>query len=180
VQWCGLVYADALFDLARHDPAGPWRALAEGIAASGVAQSYPLDHPHRGLLPDSFNLMEQSRNPADINPGTLQPSALRLLAGGRGVAYTFRALRKSGLWVHAPGTVEVAEDGKERAAFTLRPWSPRPSTAVIHGVRKGVALRMDGRPVAFGTGSPHRLLPERDTAILRLEGAEAVEAEVRP
>jgi hypothetical protein len=131
-------------------------------------------------LPDSFNLMEQSRNPADINPGTLQPSALRLLAGGRGGAYTFRALRNSGLWVHAPGTVEDAEDAEGRASFTLRPWSPRPSSAVIHGLRAGVSLRMDGRPIAFGPGSPHRLLPERGTAILRLEGAGAVEAAVRP
>ncbi|MFO0949677.1 MAG: hypothetical protein U0835_00705 [Isosphaeraceae bacterium] len=169
VQWCGLVYADALFDLARHDPAGPWKVLAQGIAASGIAQSYPLDHPHRGLLPDSFNLMEQSRNPAAINPGTLQPSALRFLAGERGVAYTFRALRTSGLWVHAPGSVEVAEEGENRARLTVRPWSPRASSAVIHGVRPGTSLSIDGQPIAPGANSPHRLLPDRGTLILRLE-----------
>ena len=108
VQWCGLVYADGLTQLARLDPRGPWRSLAQGIAASGILQTYPIDHPHHGLLPDSFNLLAQSRNPADINPGTLQPLAL-LLAGDHPAAtpYQFRALRSSGLWVHAPGAVDV-------------------------------------------------------------------------
>ena len=83
--------------LARLDPTGPWSALADGIAASGILQTYPMDHPHHGLLPDSFNLGPQSRNPADINPGTLQPPALRLLAGDRPAAipYEFRALRRA-------------------------------------------------------------------------------------
>ena len=36
VQWCGLVYADALYRLEPHDPKGPWKQLADGIAASGV------------------------------------------------------------------------------------------------------------------------------------------------
>ncbi len=45
----------------------------------------------------------QSRNPSDINPGTLQPLALRLLAGDRPAAipYEFHAFRSSGLWVRA-------------------------------------------------------------------------------
>ncbi len=105
VQWCGLVYADSLVQLARLDPDGPWQALAEGITASGILQTYPQDHPHHGLLPDSFNLSTQSRNPSAINPGTLQPLALRLLARNHPAAtpYEFRALPSSGLWVHAPG-----------------------------------------------------------------------------
>src|SRR5207249_10536404 len=36
VQWCGLVYGDAIRRFARHDPTGPWAQLADGIAAAGV------------------------------------------------------------------------------------------------------------------------------------------------
>ena len=32
---------DALYRLAPHDPGGPWRRLADGIAASGVQQTVP-------------------------------------------------------------------------------------------------------------------------------------------
>ena len=42
VQWCGLVYADALYGLRMHDPYGPWKKLADGITASGVRQTWPL------------------------------------------------------------------------------------------------------------------------------------------
>ncbi|MCB1127341.1 MAG: hypothetical protein KDM81_12655, partial [Verrucomicrobiae bacterium] len=53
VQWCGLVYADALNRLAAQDPAGPWRRIADGIAASGVQQSWTATDADRvGLLPD--------------------------------------------------------------------------------------------------------------------------------
>ena len=68
-------------DLARLDPDGPWANWPKASPASGILQTYPMDHPHHGLLPDSFNLLAQSRNPSDINPGTLQPLAFRLLAG---------------------------------------------------------------------------------------------------
>ena len=29
VQWCGLVYGDAIRGFARHDPSGPWIELAK-------------------------------------------------------------------------------------------------------------------------------------------------------
>jgi len=93
VQWCGLVYADALRWLQPHDRAGPWGQLADGITLSAIQQCYPVGHPRAGLLPDSFDLELQARNPADINPGTLQPLALELLAGLRAYDLWNPALR---------------------------------------------------------------------------------------
>jgi len=159
VQWCGLVYADALIELDRHDPDGPWSKIADGIAASGVLQTYPLDQPSRGLLPDSFNLTSQARNPADINPGTLQPGALRLLVGPRARPYQFRALRGSGVWACVPGSVEVEVDRPGEAALVVHPWKATGSFAVLHGVPEGAevvgeVVRRDG-----------------GTATLRLDGA---------
>src|SRR6266404_9975202 len=78
VQWCGLVYAEALYRLVRDDPAGPWKRLADGITASGVQQSWPsTDRAMQGLLPDSFVLRTQHRNGPAINPATLLASATR-------------------------------------------------------------------------------------------------------
>jgi hypothetical protein len=161
VQWCGLVYADALIELDRHDPDGPWGRLADGIAASGILQSYPIGHPHQGLLPDSFTLREQVRNPADINPGTLQPGALRLLAGRSARPYQFRALRSSGLWVAAPGSVEVEADRPGEAVFTVTPWRSGPSRLVVHNVPEDGKATADPAPIARRPG----------TWVLPLDGA---------
>ncbi|WP_337175153.1 hypothetical protein [Paludisphaera sp.] len=153
VQWCGLVYADALIELDRHDPEGPWSRLADGIAASGILQVYPMGHPHQGLLPDSFTLREQVRNPADINPGTLQPGALRLLAGTDSRPYQFRALRSSGLWVTAPGSVRVESDAPGEAVLTVTPWRSGPSLMVVHNVPEDPAATADPAPIARRPGS---------------------------
>lgn len=77
VQWCGLVYADALLDLALHDRTLDWRKLAQGILISGEQQMYP-DGPSIGLLPDSFALADQQRRPANINPATIADLRMRL------------------------------------------------------------------------------------------------------
>lgn len=153
VQWCGLVYADALLDLARIDPDGPWDRLADGIAASGILQSYPIGHPSQGLLPDSFNLSEQVRNPADINPGTLQPGAVRLLVGPHARPYQFTALRAGGLWVAAPGSVEVEADRPGEVAFTVRPWRSGPSRLVVHNVPDDSRSTSDPAPIARRPGT---------------------------
>ncbi|MGE5294615.1 MAG: hypothetical protein ACM3VT_07290, partial [Solirubrobacterales bacterium] len=55
VQWCGLVYASALHRLSEYDPQGPWRQIASGITATGLAMAWPVDDGDRqGLLPDYF------------------------------------------------------------------------------------------------------------------------------
>jgi hypothetical protein len=70
VQWVGGVYAYALTILAPHDSTLDWNHLARGILISAQQQQYP-DGPNIGLLPDSFNLSRQRRQPANINPCAL-------------------------------------------------------------------------------------------------------------
>ena len=67
VQWCGLVYADAIyrmvpFMLAKQDR-DQWMKIADGITASGIQQTWPLgsDLERQGLLPDSFRLLAAAR-----------------------------------------------------------------------------------------------------------------------
>jgi hypothetical protein len=90
VQWCGLVYADALLDLAAHDDTLDWRKLARGITIAGEQMQYPEGN-HVGTLPDSIGLNTQQRYPADINPVALvnlrrrladKPVGLQVAVGG--------------------------------------------------------------------------------------------------
>ncbi len=80
VQWVGGVYAYALTLLAPHDDTLDWPHLARGILISAEQQQYP-DGDYVGLLPDSFNLPHQRRQPADINPSALV--ALRMALDGQ-------------------------------------------------------------------------------------------------
>src|SRR5690606_20659646 len=86
VQWCGLVYSDALYRWNEVRPSKTWRTIADGIAAAGAQITWPANDRERvGLLPDIFQLREQHRDGPAINPGTLQPNAARLF--GRGPLY---------------------------------------------------------------------------------------------
>ena len=71
VQWCGISYASALLELAPLDDSLDWRAIAEGIAVCAQKQECP-DGAFAGLLPDSFDLASQTRNPLFINPCQLR------------------------------------------------------------------------------------------------------------
>ncbi len=70
VQWCGIVYADAIAQLAEHDDRHDWRHLADGILRSAELMQYP-DGPFAGCLPDSFELAAQERRGPAINPCAL-------------------------------------------------------------------------------------------------------------
>ena len=67
VQWNGLEFADALFELAQHDRSQPWLGIAQGILNCAFRQQRPTDrrlHPfaaaipdcgHAGMYPDSYD-----------------------------------------------------------------------------------------------------------------------------
>ena len=124
VQWCGLVYADALLDLWFHDRDPRWKLLADGIISSGYQQSWPAvsgavisrtARERQGLLPDSFILTSQQRSDPAINPATLLFPASRSM--DRPV-YTRHCL-KPGM-----GTIHIAGDvsGLRGDKWELRPW----------------------------------------------------------
>lgn len=82
VQWCGLVYAYALTELARYDTTLDWRHLAEGILIAGEQMQVPREEgDYAGLLPDSFHLAYQRRQGPFINPCAL--ALLRLALNGQ-------------------------------------------------------------------------------------------------
>jgi hypothetical protein len=110
---------------------------------------------------------------------------LRLLAGDLpgAICYEFQALRASGLWVHAPGTVEASCDQPGSARFTIKASSLRPSFVLIHRPYPGPAstdppvVRLDGQPAPLAP--PHRYLSDRGTLILAVQGSKPVAVEIQ-
>jgi hypothetical protein len=142
VQWCGLVYADALYRLAEHDATGPWKQLAGGITASGIQQSWPAsDAQRQGLLPDFYHLRAQVSDGPAINPGTLQANAVRLFGGPR--LYTMRRLAKAGVLVHVPGEIEVLDDVQGWARVRVRGWPRQPYEVLLAGVDPAAKIRLN-------------------------------------
>src|SRR5262249_11230585 len=141
VQWCGLVYADALYRLTRNDPKGPWKKLADGITFSGIAQTWPPDDAAmQGLLPDSFVLRAQKRNGPAINPATVVACAVRYF--GQTPLYDFWSFRKNGVRIHAPGAILDANEKPGRVGFQIEPWLHRPYFVLINGLTKQPRLKI--------------------------------------
>lgn len=172
VQWCGLVYADALYQLIKYDDSGPWKKLADGITIAGIQHTWKQDDKERqGLLPDYYLLREQlSAGPA-INPGTLQVNAVRLF--NKLALYDFRALRQSGLLVHAPGAISDIKEEANKARFKISSWPQKPYYVLINGLKKLPLIRINGKAIALT--APHQFDIEKGRLILQLQGASAVE-----
>lgn len=161
VQWCGVVYADALYV-----QGGKLVSLADRIAQSGMQQVYPRDHPHRGLLPDSFNLRTQSRNVSDINPGTLQPLAMRL--AGAGMAYQVKCLKHDDqtIVVHVPGELTDVALTANQLLITSRSTVSTEYSIVVHGLPSPPRLTINDRETPLA--DPHMWLPQTGSVVARV------------
>lgn len=153
VQWCGLVYAAALADLAEVETgdgnAALWRCLARGITASGVDQCFlPGGSVKSNLLPDSFNPVKQERFDAPINPGTLQENVSNFI----GLPYyrIIRATHGGNTLVHVPGRVTARRPrAKERVSVEIAAWPKSPFMVFFSRVQKPSAVKVDGVAVPF-------------------------------
>jgi hypothetical protein len=167
VQWCGLVYADALYRLVGVDPKGPWKTLADGITLSGIEQTWPTnDAALQGLLPDSFALREQKRNGPAINPATVEACAARYYT--QIPVYDFHAFKKSDIIVHVPGRFVRAEEAAKRVSFEIQNWVGHPYYVLVTGLAQQPDLEINGKRVECS--SPHQFLQTAGELILRLEG----------
>jgi len=146
VQWCGLVYAHALYGLNQVDPNPVWKQVADGITVSGIQMLWPESDPdYRGLLPDSLHLRTQGRNLTAINPGTLLGTSV----GNYWSAplYTFQAFPENGVFLHVPGTVSGALAGKNHLSFTAEGWPREPYWILFSHLPSHPNLSVNGQPV---------------------------------
>jgi hypothetical protein len=176
VQWCGLVYADALYRFVKHDPNGPWKKLADGIAVGGLQHTWPLtDQERKGLLPDFFDLRAQLRDGPAINPATVQVPAMRYFREQS--AYEFHVFRKHGLRAHVPGTLSVVDEGASGVAFNYKSWAPQPCFLLVNGFSNPPKVKIDGRPIELQY--PHSYSPADGHMIVRLDKDAFIEIEHR-
>ena len=159
VQWCGLVYAAALWDLARidtGDSAAFWRRLAAGITTSGMRQTHPADDPKSiGLLPDSWNLELQTRYAVPINPGTVQENLAEHLDN------PFYALRRlaGGVLLHVPGNARSLSDTELRCEIAGWPEDAFKIVLTRLDVPNGkIDVRLNGNTLDAKYDAPHRAL----------------------
>lgn len=172
VQWCGLVYADALYKLARHQTGGIWKTLADGITLSGIQQSWPIsDTQRQGLLPDFFLLRTQHRDGPAINPGTVQANAVRAL--GLRAMFDRPISTRSGVMVHAPGQISDWTERGSEMRFTVTPWTDRPYYILIGGL-DGPAPRVWIDGVAPEIEPPHGWNQSAGRLVLHLQGERTV------
>lgn len=172
VQWCGLVYADALYRLERVEPGGPWKKVADGITISGIQQTWPpSDTDLQGLLPDSFVLRTQHRNGPAINPATVEACAVRYF--GQTPVYDFWSFQKNGVRVHAPGEIKNPTEQPGRVRFEVDTWLDKPYYVLVNGLTKKPQIKINGKLTECAP--PHQLLEKEGRLILRMEGKPQVE-----
>lgn len=146
VQWCGLVYAEALLRLAAHDRSLNWTRLAHGIALAGVQHVHPeSDGPAMGCLPDAFDLRAQSRNPVPINPGTLLP--LAAIAYGERALTGFAATSNPRVWITAAGPAQTILAEPSRVRFRVQLPRHESSHVIVGGFRQPSTLLWKGQPI---------------------------------
>lgn len=173
VQWCGMVYADVLFNLAQYDATGPWKKLAEAITTVGIHYTWPAtDQDRVGLLPDVFDPLTLERSGPAINPGTVQAGAVRLY--GSPAFYTMRVCPP--LILHAPGDVDSLEHHGKTIQFQVRTWLNSPYFLLINGVPEKAILSVNGRKVTLEP--PHEYNAQLRQCILRVEGDPKVEIDL--
>ncbi len=153
VQWEGLVYADAILELARHDTAYPWRRIAEGLLASALYQQVDARDNTPDLLgtyPDSWGERFTKKIPTFLSP-----------EGIMGVLYQLQNIplhphtviaRVEGAPVHvtAGGTVKNVAVNERELSFSVS-WLRGGSTcAALPYIARPDAVVIDGAPAVLG------------------------------
>lgn len=148
VNWCGLVYAYGLQELAEYDPDGPWLETARGIVTSTEWSQYEADHPSAGCFPDSYDLMLEKRFPYDINPEGILLNDLRL----RGIGPQIKTLKQGLTTVSSGSWIDPAQDSEQsseagRVRFVSRFLGGRPAYTLVRPIDKPSIVNAGGRHI---------------------------------
>lgn len=188
VQWCGLVYAHALYRLVEHDPEGPWQRVADGITATGIRYSWPVAPPdapaeareRQGLLPDGWEVLDRLPVDPPINPGTVQACAVELFRQGPLLDVHTVFIGDTRVTVHAPGVIERVSESRAAAAdgdagclaFRVSGWPRRPHGVLVTGLDTEPEVTFEGRAVE---PAARRYDAASGRLILRLDGPGTLE-----
>ena len=177
VQWEGLVYADALLALARHDQSHPWRRIADGILASALYQQVDARDGMPALIgtyPDSWGQRFTRKIPAFLSP-----------EGIMGVLYQLQDIplhpdtaivHVNGAPVHitAGGAITHAVASNAVVTFALTWLRGGTTCAAVPFIARPAAVLVDGAPARMGAdldapGVQARYDDQARTLFLRLK-----------
>ncbi len=145
VQWCGMMYAEAMRKLAQVDPKGPWDQIWRGVTTSAIQQGITPEYDPKlqGLFPDSVDLRMQTPFPVAINPGTVQSQAAPMYTGvplGDNVY-----IRERSWSVFAPGKINKPRVSPDSITIQVDLWHE--GTVLVTSVNKAVTVLLDGNLV---------------------------------
>jgi hypothetical protein len=196
VQWVGLVYADAIRELAPYDPGFPWAKVADGVLISAVQQQKTDASPckHVGFFPDSYTPVKGD----ETYHWCLAPTSIGLLAEalhGTNPAASATVLRAAdGRTVHviAPGRTTDASLEGGTLRFTSHYLPGEAHEIAIARVARAEQVTVDGavlpraeikpdgdpawQPTAWGS-LRLRLRPTGEAARIEVRGCELVPAQ---
>ena len=141
VQWCGLVYRNALYRYADVLPnqkaADYWRKMAAGITITGLQFSWQErdgDDPKKwGLLPDSFVLKTHGKGGPAINPGTVE---LYMPQAFGETPVVNKKMIRTGVIVHALGG--ITKHGENSVELNL--WPSKETDVLVSGIEMDVPV----------------------------------------
>ena len=149
VQWCALVYAYSLIQLSRYDDSFDWRRLAEGITVSAMWQQY-TDGKSKGCYPDSWDLLENHPNPADLNPENILVNLLALTGHDPGLKHAVLNRDGDPIFVSSIAEILSAEVvGKQIINLKLRFFPGVKSCLLVAGLPPGFRpeVALNGKPL---------------------------------
>ncbi len=161
VQWCGLVYADALYTLSEVDNNPIWRQIADGITAAGIQHTWATNNvQYGGLLPDSYDLKAQRRNGPAINPGTLQVNAIRYYK--KTPVYDCKVSPQSKFIINAPGSITLRQSKAKYTAFTVEPWWSKSYYILVNNVPTNAVVEVNGKEIKIVDGRIGQVIPSAE------------------
>ena len=167
VQWCGLVYRNALYRYADILPnrgaADYWRKMAAGITITGLKFSWQGrdgDDPKKwGLLPDSFVLKTHGKGGPAINPGTVE---LYMPQAFGETPVVNKLMVRTGVFVHALGGITKHGDN----GVELELWPSKETDVLVSGLDMDVPVadenaeipkvKWQGKPINVKWVEKHR------------------------
>jgi len=174
VQWCGLVYAYALQELAEFDDRYPWLTIAEGIVNSAMHQQL-TEGELIGTLPDSYGDYFITARGAYINPENIMTNVHALNGNSLNIRTVF--LDKPGrhaMRVSANSDIDETKIDGRRIQFSLTSKPGRETSIVVAPLEqkpKWITINpkrvlKEANPL-FGESSGWRYLPKQRAVLIR-------------
>jgi hypothetical protein len=186
VQWNGLRYAEALFELAEHDQSYPWRQLATLLTHSAIHQQ-DKEGENAALWPDSIGAVQGDKSAWVFAPRMIITNILTLMGRDEHIRTAIVGGGERRLHISANAAIGEAKWDGNTCAFRVAYPAGEQGTVVVFNVVKPQAVMLDGKAMVeraeleAGTEAGWRYdsgtcclsirVPKDGSSAIRVEGA---------